>query len=278
MSAALTVNVMPTDARRVVDCAIAAESRGIRRLVLPDSGVRSRDGWVTLGACAAPTSNLRLGLITNPLTRRPEVTALALATLDELTGGRGFAVLSTGGAFQLASMGVDRRGRVDELVDALDVLRRRHPDAEAWVATKGPRTIAAVGPAADAVLLSGIPFALVPRFADAVRAAGARPVLTLHHWFDDESRRDSAERLVYELATMRPEFAQAAGVTADLRDEVLRRLSREGPVTAGEGIPDEVLAAFYLRAPRDDLAPAAAALADRIGVDELVLPERSLLA
>ncbi|MCX4092864.1 LLM class flavin-dependent oxidoreductase [Nocardia sp. alder85J] len=273
-SPAVTINVMPHDARHVVARATDADRRGLGRLVLPDAGAATRDPWTVLGAAAVGTTAIRLGMITNPLTRRPEVTAGALGTLDELSGGRGFAVLSVGGAFQLAGLGVPHPARIADLTTALRTVRDRHRSAELWVATKGPATLRAVAGLADTVLLSGVPFPLLPDLARRVRSTtGARVALTLHHWFDPESRLHSGERLVYEITNMRPEYADAGGVHDSLRTDVLSALARSGPVEAGRLIPDTVLRRFYLDAPATGITDSAVTLATGLGVDEIVLPE-----
>lgn len=273
----LAVNIMPFDARHVVDKAVAAERAGLTRLVLPDAGRHTRDPWVVLGATSVATDAIRLGAITNPLTRRPEVTAGALQTLAELSGGRAFVILAVGGAVQLAGMGVPRPAAVDTLVAATRIVRA--VDAgEVWVATKGPRTIRAVAGHADVILLSGVPLPMIAEVAARTRrASGARVAFTLHHFFDDASRAASGERVVYEITNMRPEYADAGGIDDALRAEVLATLRAEGAVAAGMRIPDEVLARFALGPEHPDPLGSAAQLAKMFGVDELVLPEASVL-
>ena len=52
-------------------------------------GVPSGDPWIILSAIAASTQHLKLGLAVTPLARRrPQVVANALASLDQLSGGR----------------------------------------------------------------------------------------------------------------------------------------------------------------------------------------------
>ncbi|MFF8187926.1 LLM class flavin-dependent oxidoreductase [Microbacterium sp. NPDC016588] len=267
---------MPHDARHVVDRAAEADRRGIGRLILPDAGRSTRDPWVTLGAVSAVTDAIQLGAITNPLTRRPEVTAVALQTLAELTGGRAFVILAVGGAVQLAGMGVPRPADIDTLA-ASAALVRATDAGEVWVATKGPRTIRALSGIADVILLSGVPFPLVSEVAAQTRQiTGARVAFTLHHFFDATSRAASGERLVYEITNMRPEYAEAGGIDETLRAHVLTALHAEGPVAAGARIPDDVLVRFALGPDHPDPVGDSAALAATFGVDELVLPEASV--
>ena len=56
-----------------------------------------RDPWVQLGALAAVTSRVSIGIcVTDPYIRHPALTAAAAATLDELSGGRALLGLGAG--------------------------------------------------------------------------------------------------------------------------------------------------------------------------------------
>src|ERR1700741_1249833 len=66
-----------------------AEAAGFSAGWLFDSHVLWRDPYPLLTLMAEASDGLRLGTcVTNPGTREPSVTASALATLDELSGGR----------------------------------------------------------------------------------------------------------------------------------------------------------------------------------------------
>ena len=66
-----------------------AEAAGFDYGWLFDSHVLWRDPYPLLTLMAGATSAMRLGTcVTNPGTREPSVTASALATLDEISGGR----------------------------------------------------------------------------------------------------------------------------------------------------------------------------------------------
>jgi len=72
-----------------VELARTAEDLGFDYGWLFDSHVLWREPYPLLALMAEHTSRLRLGTcVTNPGTREPSVTASALATLDELSGGR----------------------------------------------------------------------------------------------------------------------------------------------------------------------------------------------
>src|SRR6185295_15777064 len=72
-----------------LDLARLGEDVGFDYLWLFDSHVLWREPYALLALIAEHTQKLRLGTcVTNPGTREPSVTASALATLDELSGGR----------------------------------------------------------------------------------------------------------------------------------------------------------------------------------------------
>src|SRR4051812_38604745 len=74
---------------RTVALTRQAEAAGSTSGWLFDSHVLWRDPYPLLTLMAEATSAMRLGTcVTNPATREPSVTASALATLDELSGGR----------------------------------------------------------------------------------------------------------------------------------------------------------------------------------------------
>ena len=76
---------------------VEAEAGGVDSLWVPDSQVLYRDPYATLTRLAGATRHVRLGtLATNALTRHPAVTANAILTIQELSGGRAILGLATG--------------------------------------------------------------------------------------------------------------------------------------------------------------------------------------
>jgi len=100
-----------------------AEEVGFESIWLVDSQLICRELYVTLAACAAATARLRLATgVTVPRTRHASVTAGALATLHELSGGRAMAGLSLGHS-ALRNIG-QRPARIAELADYVATVRR----------------------------------------------------------------------------------------------------------------------------------------------------------
>jgi len=83
------------DAKTILAEIELSEKLGYDAVWLGDSQMIWREMYVLLGAAAKATSRVWLGTgVTNPITRLPVVTASAITTLQELSGGR--AVLGVG--------------------------------------------------------------------------------------------------------------------------------------------------------------------------------------
>jgi 5,10-methylenetetrahydromethanopterin reductase len=85
-----------------------------------------KDPWLLLGAAAARTERIRLGpCVASAYLRDPTSVAQLVATLDELSGGRGEVVLGIGNLVILEQYGIEWRGRrpIARLREAHRVLR-----------------------------------------------------------------------------------------------------------------------------------------------------------
>ena len=157
-----------------------AESLGFDTAWITDTHLVCRELWVTLTACAAATSRIRLGPgITVPHTRHISVTASAIATLHELAPGRLVLGVGTGGsASETMGLSVARTARVatlESMAHALKHLLRGESirldtgtdarlawlpqpvDIPLYLAGSGPRMLDAAGRLGDgAIMYSGV--------------------------------------------------------------------------------------------------------------------------
>lgn len=171
-----------------------AESLGYDTAWITDTHLVCRELWVTLTACAAATSRIRLGPgITVPHTRHVSVTASAIATLHELAPGRLVLGIGTGGsAAETMGLAVAKVARVATLESMTTSLRRllgcqsvrldtgadarlawlEHPAAiPLYLAGSGPRMLDAAGRLGDgAIMYSGVAPWLVEAALGCVRA------------------------------------------------------------------------------------------------------------
>src|SRR5437764_11180554 len=111
------------EANTCLEEAVAAERLGYDAVWFGDSQMIWREAYVLLGAAAARTSEVQLGIgVTNPLTRHIGVTASAMLTLQELCGGR--ALLGVGsGHTSVATVGAPRATRAQLTAFTADLRR-----------------------------------------------------------------------------------------------------------------------------------------------------------
>jgi len=147
-----------------------AEDSGFDLLGVADSQSVFREMYVALTLAALNTSRVRLGpLVTNPLTRHLVVTASAVSSVDEVSGGRAILGLGSGDSaiYTLGAPPATVAG-LEEAIDTLRSLtsgeavrragriwqvhraRRRVP---IYLAAEGPRTLELAGRVADGVIV-----------------------------------------------------------------------------------------------------------------------------
>jgi 5,10-methylenetetrahydromethanopterin reductase len=106
----------------LVDIAARAEALGYDDLWVADERF-FREVYTVLGLMAARTRRIRLGPgVTDPYSRHPALTAMALATLDEVSGGR--ALLGLGaGVSGFRELGVNAARSAVAMREAVEVIR-----------------------------------------------------------------------------------------------------------------------------------------------------------
>lgn len=88
---------MPTPPAQFATWTREADDAGFERIGIGDSQSLYRDVYVSAAIAAQNTERALIGpRVTNPVTRHPAVTASAIATIDELSGGRAFLAIGTG--------------------------------------------------------------------------------------------------------------------------------------------------------------------------------------
>lgn len=147
-----------------------AEQAGFELLGVADSQSVFREMYVALTLAALNTSRVRLGpLVTNPLTRHLVVTASAVSSIDEVSGGRAVLGIGSGDSaiFTLGAPPATLAGLEDAVV-TLGRLTGGGPidrDGRTWqvhrsarrvpiyLAAEGPRTLELAGRIADGVIV-----------------------------------------------------------------------------------------------------------------------------
>jgi 5,10-methylenetetrahydromethanopterin reductase len=244
-------------AAEVVELAVAVERAGFDRLGVSDV-VLWPDCYVLLGLVAEATERIALGsMVTNPYSRHPVVHAGALATLQDVSGGRAFFGLGVGAGLEVAGMDYPRP--VQTLRETVAVVRALLGGGEAVhdgeVLRLAPSRL--VGPAPTPV-----PVAIGTRSPGVMRLAGEiadvalvgarylRPetVATYRGWLAEgaaRAGRDPAEVEVAPRVTLCVSEDSAAAVASVKRyaAHYLDLLGEHGP-TVEAGRRAEVRAAL----------------------------------
>jgi 5,10-methylenetetrahydromethanopterin reductase len=181
-----------------VELAVFAERLGFDDLWVADEKF-FRDPYISLAAVAGRTSRIRLGTgVTDPYARHPALTAMALASLEELAPGRVVLGIGAGGS-GFPAMAIARRKPAAAVREAIELMRGlwrgdvvtlqgevvsfangrlnftppRH-DIPVYVAARGRHMLRLAGEIADGVIIA--PYASPPglRYALELIATGAR--------------------------------------------------------------------------------------------------------
>jgi 5,10-methylenetetrahydromethanopterin reductase len=191
--------------KKIVSVAKLAEELGFEYFVHADQRLSGeKDVFVTLAADALNTHTIRLGpCVSDPFCRIPAMLASAVASLDELSGGRAVLVLGAGGS-GFAQMHLERKHVNQALREAVAMIRGLfhgdavtvegrlfkltnarlgfdvRPDIPIFIASRSPMNLELAGEVADGALIATyvskaqLAFA-VERVRAGARRAGRRP-------------------------------------------------------------------------------------------------------
>ncbi|MBI4298517.1 MAG: LLM class flavin-dependent oxidoreductase [Chloroflexi bacterium] len=138
-----------------LELAKAADQHGFKHLWMIDSTDVYPDYYVHSGIYAVNTSHIRIGpSVTNPRTRHPRVTANAMLTIYEVSGGR--AILGVGSGDHAVKTLGQRRANLSEMKEAVQVwrekFREKGADIPIYIAIGGPLMTAFAFREADGII------------------------------------------------------------------------------------------------------------------------------
>jgi len=295
----LALQIVPTmPVGEIVETAVAAEELGYEFCQVADEGVM-RDVYVILGAVAGRTERLKIGAATNPYTRHPAVTAAAMATISELTGGRAFLTLVAGGSMVLEPLGIERHKPAAVIAESIELMRRlwtgeavdfagRHFQLEnsrlggegpfripIFMAARGERLLRLAGEVADGVVL------MAKADLGSALSIVEQGRLERQDWFSRfyldrlafTSEMIEEARLLYSYAL----FDSPDRVLANLGlDELaiwrLRQAMASGGPDAVAGlITTEMISAYQIAGPIDECERALKSLIAEHGIDTFMM-------
>jgi 5,10-methylenetetrahydromethanopterin reductase len=165
--------------KKVVATAKLAEDLGFEYVGHADQRFGGeKDVFVTLAADALSTQRVRLGpCVSDPFTRIPAMLAVAIASLDELSGGRAVLTLGAGGS-GFTQLHLERKHVNEALREAVLMIRalltgevvtyegklfkltnaqlrfKARPDLPIYLATRSPMNLELAGEVADGALIA----------------------------------------------------------------------------------------------------------------------------
>lgn len=188
---------LPRSIESAVRYARTAEDVGFDLVGVGDSQSVFREAYATLSVLAERTERIRLGTtVTNPATRHLAVTASAIATVDEISGGRAFLGIGSGDSAVL-NLGLEpvRLGGMREAIRSLrGLLEGEHVESGGtniharwiprpvplYISAEGPKTLEFAGEVADGVIAGmGVAPTLIRRTLEHIATGAARSGRTL---------------------------------------------------------------------------------------------------
>lgn len=284
---------------QLVELARHAEALGYERIWIPDEGLAGRDCYVTLAAIAAATTRVRIGTgITNAYTRHPGVTAAAIASLDELSGGRAMLGLGAGGGLTLDPLAIERLAPLAAIEDLVTAARHLwagervdhaggtgpfndarlefgRADIPIWLAGRGPRIMRLAGQLADGFVLSFVHKELLGRHAQAIRAAAEatgrpRPRLAYVTMIatTETDLRAARESMTFRLVDSPASVKERIGLTEAGTSALRQAIADGGPAAAAPLVRPGWVDPFVIAGTPAECASEIAALMAAAEIDE----------
>jgi 5,10-methylenetetrahydromethanopterin reductase len=293
----------PAEFRSMVE---RIDDLGYANLWLTDSSLHARNSYAYLSLAAMASPRLLLGTaVTNPLSRHPAITAVAAATLDEISDGRMILGIGTGDRPLLAlgkrpaslatvrsAIGAIRALWSGDHVTATDPAFELHDahlrfgaraDIPVYLSASGPKTLELAGELADGVILlvglfpEALVWALEHVDRGAAKAGRPRPHVAVFAYGAIDDDEDAAVASARSIAAWFPQTAPVICELAGLSRAEIARVREQyagGEFQEAEEaarlLPDEfvrkVALAGDVRQGREHIRAVAEAGADSIHV------------
>ncbi|MEE9414251.1 MAG: LLM class flavin-dependent oxidoreductase [Acidimicrobiales bacterium] len=297
-----SINIIPEGAiADAVALARTAERLGFDRCWVYDEGLAARDVYVTMTAIAAATTTLQLGTgITNPYTRHPAQTASAIASLDEVSGGRAFLGIGAGGSLALDPMGIERTRPLTAVRETIEICRSLfsggpvdfegahasltsssldygRPEIEIWLAGRGPKMLHLGGASADGVMLDFIHRDHIADYVGLVKAGAETTGRSAQICYstaivsDEDDLEFVRPHMTYRLIDSPQPVKDQLGISGgDV--ERIRSAMAGGLHAAAEHVRDEWILPFIISGSTQVCANQLGSLVDQHGFNEFLLP------
>ncbi len=287
---------------RLIQVAQEAEIRGFKRCWVYDEGLATRDPFITLAAIALKTKTIMLGTgITNPYTRHPGITAASIAALDELSGGRAFLGVGSGGSLTLSPLGIAVKRPLKTVREMIVTSRAlfkgetlsykgetvqynqaklsyTRPDIEIWLAGRGPKLLTLGGEVADGVVLS---FVLKDQFQlwldliqTGAKISGNKPRVCFSTpiIISAKTLEETKPHMTYRLINISPDVRKKIGITEEEISSIREVITCNGIIEAGKMVKDSWLKPFVIMGSLEECKTELVKLFKRYDISEIQIP------
>jgi 5,10-methylenetetrahydromethanopterin reductase len=263
-------------ASEMIRAARWAEGFGYESIWLTETRF-TRDAVTTAAAVAAATTRVCIGTaVINPFTRGSVLTAVTVATLDELSGGRFVLGIGPGSPTVLDRQGIEFRQPLARLRETVDVVRRMvrgesvhfggngasldfepvRPSIPIYLGVTGPQALTLAGEIADGVILNAfVSVDYTRRAVEHTRAAavnaGRDPeaieiAQSIAVSVDEDATRarDAIRPLVATYLAQFPNIARESAVDDNVLAAIAARHHAEGAESAAKLVGDEIVSAL----------------------------------
>jgi len=298
----LALNIIPDGPiEEVIELVQVAENSGYSTCRLYDEGLATHDVYVVSSAVALATSNMLVGPgITNPFTRHPAQTAVAHASLAELSEGRAVAGFGAGGSLTLDALGLSRSRPVVSLRELIRVCRglwsgeqvdfegetvrlhqatmaRPHQDIPIWLAGRGPRVLTLGGELADGVILDFLHETTLSASVDTVRKGAAISGNSVDLSYStsivmtDGDLEAVRPHMTYRLCDSPTDIREQIGMT-DEDVERIRSAMADGLHVAAQYVSDDWVLPFVIHGTEDECRAQLTELVETHMLSEFMIP------
>jgi len=298
---------LPMDLNSTLSLISYAETLGYDYAWMPDQTFY-RDPLVMLGVIALNTTKIQLGVgVTNPYTRHPAITARAVATVDELSGGRMNLGIGAGnGRELLRPLGFERKHAATMCRDAAIIARslfkgekvtyggkvvakgvklsfKARSDIPIYIAGQGSKILEASGEVADGAIIGslitqgGLDYAFSNINKGAKKSGRSIKDIDIVSWVGcaiTDEKKDFIRRRKPGVARILGEASvktlRQIGIEEEVIEAVKQAYAKGGRSNAAKYVPDEAVEKINVVGTAQECADKIGWLFHR-GVDQFAL-------
>ena len=286
---------------QLVEIVVEAEKMGYGKCWVYDEGLITRDPYIALTAMAQRTNSILLGTgITNPYTRHPGVTTASIATLDELSGGRAFLGIGSGGNLTLDPLDIPLEKPLTMVREMITTSRRLlrgetvthdgmvkytsanlgygRDDIEIWLAARGPKMLGMGGELADGAVLDFVYKDSLDHWVGLIRQGaqktGNHPKICYSTAIitTEETLEEVRPHMTYRLVNTPVSVREQINMTEADTEKVRKTMASAGLFEAGKLIKDEWIKPFVIMGDPEECAAELSKTMSHHNMDEFLVP------